>query len=321
MPTFSLSGGGGAIAARPIAAGLLLAAAAVSALTWDRAEVDVSPALGTGYRDGILVGLELEIPGVRPENAVWRVGGNAQIQDSQLRLVTTLLETNCQNEPGLPCIEPEQAIVRFFASTLLDYRHLIPLDGRPTGMHVLRGNGRQERVFSLDMPELAPGRHCLVVAAFEDPLEVTGRQLAAHSNVGVFSIIVDEPTPNHCRAPPWRALRRTEPNPQASFGCGAPLISRSDRVPTGVGQVEAGTQLWLHIPQCGGRVVVILARDGALLGEGTPISPFSVETTEPPDPHLVRALPALPRGGWYTVAILDALEPSPSYTFLPMMVT
>lgn len=267
------------------ASAAVIAAAALTACGIpEPASVASGETVSTGYRGGIRTAVALEIsPGVRLEDWRWKVGDHAAHPiEGTTKLSVQLLELNCDSFPGsLPCPTPEQTLVVYRFSALLDMRDRLELvhgDVLSEGPRLVFSHKEgMEAEMTLQLPSLEPGEHCVLIGAFEDDATVVEGQFPDHSNAALFMVDVGESAEPRCDVPAlngtWWAVSPDGPIQE----CGLPFLTEEPRLYAP--DLTAVGGLWAVLPTCGQQVndpLVVFAVDGVLQGSSDALSPMSV---------------------------------------------
>lgn len=237
--------------------------------------------------DQPLVGGVLDVEAGSPTTAVFT-------------LTTDLLQRNCPLNPrDQLCPTPERAAVRFYVSALLDFQRPIMIDGQRRVTVVRRGALRYRRDLSLEIPPLSPGRHCILVSAQEDGLDL----YPIHGGAILYPIAARGEEPDHCLPERFPALTEAHPSARASdlpVGC-EPVITWSDSALMLGRSIEAGEPLWVALGVCREAAVVVFLRDGVLQGADDLMPPFSVTRPEGEKGWLLPL--SLPPGQWQVLSV------------------
>jgi len=233
----------------------------------------------TGFRGGVLTGVTLEIPGARIPNDWTRAiqaEGPSIGEGAMVRFTSKLLDATCENFPAsLPCPAPEEAVLGYRISVLLDLNESVPAPG-PMGTRngysfTHAGASRMETVVPLDLPPLPRGRHCLLVAALEDDMTIIEGQFPDHSNIAMFWLQVGEENVDFCHAQMVASpvLDLAPQGPVAS--CAYPFLTTEpgDYTKDSV----SGRGLWAVLAECEDTTSVVVAVDGILQSAAQPLGP------------------------------------------------
>lgn len=252
----------------------------------------------TGYRGGVVIGQRLLLNG-QSTGDEGRFLISASPREGVVEIDIRLQEPDCSAAPAeLDCPPRSQARLGFRVSALLDLRQHISLEGQPDFTHTATDGTRQ---FPLVLPELEPGRHCLLLFTLEDAAVVVAGQFADHSAAAFYEISIAGDHTNHCRIEERIAGEETA---HSGGDCRFPLLSAG---PSGLEvkrSLSLRQPLYPTIPHCGGRTTAIFLHDDSA---ADPLNE-AVTLTVPDGSGGGRSvLPArhLPRGSWRMAVVQD----------------
>lgn len=262
------------------------------------------PVGGSGFRGAALTGLRLYLDGsTAGQSAVFELGNGADV-DAELEVITELGARSCvEDAADLPCPEAQDAAIEFVVAATLDFARDLDLrpdvGGEPAGAVRQQGPQRQERRFSLGLPDLAPGRHCVVVTMTEDAEPVVAGQLPDHSSAATWWVTVGTSAVDHCTV----GATTVEPRASTSLAaCGSPVLSV---VPDGGRlhrSVAEDREVFAAVPVCSPPAVGLLLHEGRPQLGGDVPGPLAVpQWTDGGAP--VFPLGTLPAGAWHLVAV------------------
>lgn len=193
-----------------------------------------------------------------------------------MRVFLEMGEPSCSGDEDLSCPPKKDAVVVFSVSALLDYAH--PLQPSPS-VRKLTATSQGSFDVSVPLPELAPGRHCVLLAIAERPNEVVHDELPSHGAASLFSIVVGQSRVEHCAAPPADGLPLGQA-PDTEGGCVDPVLSiRPDEVYLDR-SIAVGDELWLFAPSCRYARLVSFLQEGQFADSRSRLRAFRLEATE-----------------------------------------
>ena len=230
----------------------------IGALLLVRREKSVQHAFG--YSGGVLLGTHLAVDGVRPNNE--RFDLSTGEEPAELTIDLRLSKGECDFPASdLPCGSAESKI-RLRLSSLLDFRDDVRFgSGRAATFQTSGLSG--SRRFSLKLPELSTGRHCLLVSVLEDPSDVIATPSTQHGSVTVFELVVANPVPDYCFTQSTSSVGE-QLDLATPLGC-EPVLSVREDEPFLRRVVKSGTPVWAFIPKCSDKTVFALTRNGFIL--------------------------------------------------------
>lgn len=249
--------------------------------------------------------------GDEPEKRIGRSSHVTEDVVAQPAILDVVVEIGGCEGPGCPDREQERTIL---VDALLDYQHRVRLSGASVGKLSQTGPGRVTKEFRLNLGELEPGEHCLLVTALEPAGAVVSEERGGAGGPTMFSLHVGESEKRWCEP------RRTRPAvaEMPSSTCGVPVVSTAKNEPIIDRRVDSATAVWLHLDSCKGAVwSVVWVWNGELVGSGE-YAPFLVDDGS--SGRKVTEVPMLETGGWYAVAIREVEAGRAAVATGPVMV-
>lgn len=260
--------------------------------------------LPSGYRGSVLTGVKLRLNGALADGApVFHISPKI-VPDATLETILELGEAACDvTAPALKCPARDGAVVEFTLTATLNIGKVIEVDGEPS--KTIKQNSRQNRSqkFSLGLPALEPGVHCLAVALSEDAQSVVRAQLPDHSVFAAWQINVGSSSYNHCMSEEVGAVD-TSSSVGGLSDCSLSILSVAASGVELRRQVVAMQPLFAAVSTCGSPTTALLIRDGRPQLADSLFPPFTVTPVSEDDGELqVVKLGPLPPGAWRLATI------------------
>jgi hypothetical protein len=146
---------------------------------------------------------------------------------AEVEFVSQVVDRTCDEpdlDPPRPCPPLGENVLRYRATALLDLEMF--LEASPGIINNPTTPRRSSAALTVDLPPLAEGRHCLVIAFLEDNDELIAGRFPDHSPVVYAEILAGDPTTDNC-IPSSPSDTQPAFNPTSDAQCGGrPTISK-----------------------------------------------------------------------------------------------